>query len=466
MGLIVKGRWVVTLDERRRVIRDGAVAVEGDRIVDVGKQDAIRRKYTRGYELLGDEKKAVLPGLIDAHLHMTQMLARGLADDVDLITWIYKRVLPYEAVMTDRDVYISAMLCGLEAIKTGTTCFADPGGYRMENVARAVGELGIRGIIAWASMDIYDPARPVPEELRTSTEEAVKRNEELVRAFNGAFDGRLKAWCGLRVEPNVSAELITKINEVAKKYNVGIHMHNAVNKEQMEWVKRKTGKMTVEYLDSLGVLGPHWLLVHMGWVSDYEVELLRKHDVKVAHVPGATMKGAYGCIAFGKFPEMIEKGVTVCLGCDSSAANNSLDMFRAMYLVATAHKEVRYKPDLISPEQALEMATVNGAKALMWDQEISSIEPGKKADLILIDVKRPNWIPNHEFSLIPNLVYSGEGRDVDTVIIDGRIVMQDRKVVTVDEEEILEAAQRSSEGILDRLKSKFGIEIKPRWSFA
>jgi 5-methylthioadenosine/S-adenosylhomocysteine deaminase len=464
MNLLVEGGYIVTIDGSRRVIRDGAVVIEDDRIVDVGKAGDLKNKYPR-YEILNAKKKIILPGLIDAHLHQTQMLARGLADDVDLITWIHERILPYEAVMDDHDAYLSALLCSMEAIKTGTTYAVDPGGYRMENVAKAMSEIGIRGLIAWASMDVDDPARPIPKELKTSTEEAVKRNEELLKRCQGMGDGRITVWCGLRVEPNVSAELMRKINDLAVKHGVGVEMHNAVSKEQMEWVLKRTGKTTVEYLDSLGVLGPHWLLIHMGWITDKEVSLLKQKDVKIAHVPGASMKGAYGSIAFGKFPELLSNGVTVCLGCDSCAANNSLDMFRAMYLAATAHKEVRYDPDLVLPEEALEMATIQGAKAIGQASMVGSIEKGKKADLIIINPNSSNWVPNHEFALIPNIVYSGEGRDVETVIIDGKIVMENRKIKTIDEVKVLEESQKSSERILDRLAAKFGLKLEPRWLF-
>ncbi|MEM4415599.1 MAG: amidohydrolase family protein [Candidatus Caldarchaeum sp.] len=403
MNFIVEGGYVITVDRTRRILRDGAVVVEGSRIVDVDKAEELRRKYPR-YEVVKAKKKIIMPRIIDGPLHQTQMLARGLADDVDLVTWIHDRILPYEAVMDEHDAYLSALLCSMEAIKTGTTTAVDPGGYRMENVAKAMTEIGIRAVIAWASMDVDDPARPIPKELKTSTDEAVRKNEELLKRCQGMGDGRIGVWCDLRVEPNFSAELITRINDLAVKNRLGVEMHNAVSKEQMEWVLKRTGKATVNYLNSLGVLGPHWLLIHMGWITEEEVLLLKEKDVKIAHVPGASMKGAYGSIAFGKFPELISRGVTVCLGCDSCAANNSLDMFRAMYLAATAHKEVRYGPDLILPEEALEMATIQGAKAIKMESQIGSIEKGKKADLIIINPNNSNWVPNHEFALVPNIV--------------------------------------------------------------
>ena len=187
--------------------------------------------------------------------------------------------------------------------------------------------------------------------------------------------------------------------------------------------------------------------------------MLKERDVKVCHNPGASMHGAYGACIVGKFPEMLAKGITVVLGTDSSAANNSLDMFRAMYQVATAHKEIRLIPDLILPEKALEMATIDGARALMWDDEIRALEKGKKADLIIVDSTRPNWIPMHDFSIVPNLVYSGSGDDVETVIIDGKIVMENKILKTIEPKDVLQEAQKCSEKIVTSL----GYKMNPRW---
>jgi len=456
--ILIENGIVITMDSRRRIIKDGAVAIEGDKVIEVGKTNEVKRKHSADFRI-DARQKIVMPGLIDAHVHSIQMLARGLADDIDLIGWIHDRILPYEAAMTDKDAYVSALLCCLELIRNGTTCFADPGGYRMESVAKAIEESGMRGIIAWASMDMHDPERPVPPALRTTTEEALRRSEELIKKCHNMANGRIRVWTCLRVEPNVSEKLIKGINDLAKRYNVGVQMHAAVSKEQVEWVKKRTGLTVVEYLESLGVLGPHWLLIHMGWITDKEVHILKERDVKVCHVPGASLHGAYGSCSRGKFPELIKSGVTVGLGNDSSAANNSLDMFKAMYLAATCHKEARCDPTLISPEQALEMATVNNAKCLHWDNEIGSIEPGKKADIIIVNIRRSNYIPIHDFSIVPNLVYSGDGHDVETVIIDGKIIMENREVKTLDEAKVLDEAQKAAE----RIVGEIGLNIKPRW---
>ncbi len=459
--ILIKNGTVITVDSQRRIIRDGAVAIENDRIVDIGKTESL--KDFQAEKVFDAKECIVMPGLIDAHCHHVQMLARGIADDVDLIAWCYDRIYPYEAHLDDQGTYLSALLCCIEMIRTGTTCVCDPGGYRMDNVGRALTEIGMRGIIAWAGMDQWSVDRLLPNGLpgKLTTEETLRVEEKLVQDWNGAAGGRIRACYGLRVEPNVSDKLYRGINELAKRDGVMVEMHAAVNKDQVEWVRQRTGHTVIEHMNSLGVLGPHWYLIHMAVLTDEELRMLKANDCKIIHVPGATMHGAYGSARVGKFPEMIDMGLTVALGCDSSAANNSLDMFRAMYQAATLHKEVRIIPDLIAPEKALEMATIDGARAVHWENEIGSLEKGKKADVIIVEWKRPNWIPVHDFSLVPTLVYSGEGADVETVIIDGNVVMEKRKIKTVNVKRVLNQAQRATEKLLKKLPFK----LQPKWPF-
>jgi len=458
---LIKGGIIVTIDKQRRIIKDGAIVIKGDKIVAIGKKDEIIRKYNKVDVTIDATGKLVLPGLIDTHIHHIQTLARGIADDVDLVTWIHDRILPYEAALDNEATYLSAMLACIEMVKTGTTTGIDPGGYRMENVAKALNEIGMRGLIAWASMDTFTDDRPIPKEIYTTTEEALKANEDLIKKFHRTANDRIRTRAAIRIETNATDRLVKEIDELARRYNTGVEMHAAVAKEQVDFVKKRTGLTVVKWLDSLKVLGPHWLLIHMGWIDDEEVNIIKERDVRIAHVPGASMKGAYGSGRFGKFPELIKNGVIIGLGCDSTAANNSLDMFRAMWLAATLHKEVRYDPTLISPEEALEMATINAAKAVQWEDQIGSLEVGKKADIIIVNINKSNLLPIHDFSIVPNLVYSGDGQDVETVIIDGKIVMEKRKIITVNEEEILAKAQKAAE----RIVSKIGIDkkLKSKW---
>lgn len=457
--ILIKNGTVITMDTKRRIIKDGAVAIENDRIVEVGKTDAL--KNFQSDKVFDANNRIVMPGIVDAHCHHVQMLARGIGDEVDLIAWCYDRIFPYEVALDEQSTYLSALLCDIEMIRTGTTTVCDPGGYRMDNVGRALAESGMRGIITWAGMDQWSNDRLLPDGMpgKLSTEETLKVEEKLVKDWNGREGGRIRACYGLRVEPNVSDKLYRGINQLAKRDSVMVQMHAAVNKDQVEWVRKRTGHAVIEHMNSLGVLGPHWYLIHMAVLTDDELRMLKDNDCRVIHVPGATLHGAYGSATMGKFPEMIDMGITVGLGCDSSAANNSLDMFRAMYEAATVHKEARIIPDLIPPEKALEMATIDGARAVHWENEIGSLEKGKKADVIIVDTHRSNWVPTHDFSIVPNLVYSGEGADVETSIINGQVVMENRKILTVNVDRILTEAQQATERVLAKLPYK----LKPRW---
>ncbi|MBI2305160.1 MAG: amidohydrolase [Chloroflexi bacterium] len=460
MKIRIDNGLVITMDPRRRIITQGTVVIQGNRILEVGKTAEVSTRHPAD-KVIDAQGKIVMPGLIDAHLHCVQTLARGLADDVDLIAWIYDRIYPYEALLTQEDTYVSTMLTCLMAIQTGTTCLADPGGYPMDGVAQALVDSGMRGIVSWAGMDQWSSDRALPDNLpgKKSTEDTLAAMEGLVKKWHGREGDRIRASYALRVEPNVTRQLFRRTKELADRDGVLIQMHAAVNRDQVEWVRRHTERTTIDYMNSLGVLGPNWLLTHMAILTDDELQMLRDNDVKLCHNPGASVHGAYGACSVGRFPELMDMGVTVTCGCDSTAANNSLDMFRTLYQLATLHKEIRVVPDLLSPEKALEMATVDAARALMWDKDIGSLEAGKKADVIIVDCHRPNWRPLHPFSIVPNLVYAGEGVDVETTIVDGRIVMEDRMVKTMNVPAILEQAQATAE----RLVARLPYTLAPRW---
>jgi 5-methylthioadenosine/S-adenosylhomocysteine deaminase len=269
----------------------------------------------------------------------------------------------------------------------------------MDGVGRALTECGMRGVFAWAGMDEfpkgYEPPAVFPG--RKTTEETLAAGERLVKRWHKTANDRVRVSYGLRIEPNVSDELFQGSKERAERDQTLVQFH-CLLLGLADVVKDRVGMSTVQWMAGLGVLGPNWLLAHMSDASDSDVVIVKMHDARVAHCPGASMHSTYGAASKGKIPEMLDRGVTVGLGCDSTAANNSLDMFRAMYQVATVHKEMRLQPDLIRPEKALEMATIDSARALGWESDIGSLEPGKRADLIVVDVHRTNWVPVHDFS--------------------------------------------------------------------
>lgn len=451
---------VITMDPRRRIIKDGAVTVSGDRIVEVGKSAALASTPAR--RTIDATGKIVMPGLVSAHCHNVQALARGLGDDVPVELWTYGRIYPYETYLDEEGAYWSTLLNCAEMIRTGTTCHADPGGYRGDAVATALTEAGVRGMFTWAGMDYFPSGFEPPEEFpgRRSTEETLEETERLVKRWHRSANDRVRVTYGLRIEPNVSDDLFRGVKRLADRDGTMIQFHCLLYGLAQE-IRRRTGMSTVQYMERLGVLGPNWLLVHMTVPDERDLELLKERDTKVAHNPGASMHSTYGASSLGKFPEMLERGITVGLGCDSTAANNSLDMFRAMYQAATVHKEARLQADLVRPEKALEMATIDGARALGWEAEIGSLEPGKKADLIVLETRRTNWVPIHDFSIVANLVYAGEGADVETVLIDGRVVMENRGLTTINVEKVLSEGQKVAERIAAQLP--YQETMRPRW---
>lgn len=457
--LLVIGGTLVTLDGQRRIIRDGAVMARDGRIVDVGKAAELEHRYPAA-ERLSAAGHIVLPGFVDAHHHATQGLAKGIADDCTFWQWCYERIFPYDAALTEEDVYWSAMHVGLELVRTGVTCFADPGGPHPEAVALAVAEVGLRSVISLHTWDRSPADRPLPESVRSAgVAGASAATRRLMDDWHGKSDGRIRVSCAVRTLTNASPELLRAMIDLARERDTIVQVHTAVNDDHNRWVKEETGLTPVDYLASLGVLCDRWLFAHCARISDEEVGLVARHGAKVAHCPGSSFHSAYGSVAHGKIPQLIAAGATVALGCDAVASNNRIDMFQEMYLVAGGQKDTHRIGTVFPAEQALEMATLRGAEAILAGDELGSLEPGKRADLILVDARSPSMVPLHEFSLVPNLIYCASRNDVATVVIDGRIVMQDRKFPRLDEARIRDKTQEHGARLMARLK----LPVASRW---
>jgi 5-methylthioadenosine/S-adenosylhomocysteine deaminase len=390
------------------------------------------------------------------------MLAKGLADDVSFRTWLYERIYLYDAQLGPEDVYWGGLLDGIALIRSGITCFADPGGPHPEEVARAVEEVGLRGFVSYHTFDRVDSDHPIPEAIRSaSIAAAVERSAELHATWHGRGNGRVMVSGSVRNVVDASPALMQAMLDLATERDTIVQMHAAVCDEHNTWVQSRTGYTPIAYLDSIGVLSDRWLFPHGARLSDEEVQMMARSGARVAHCPGPSMHGAYGSLSHGKIPELLAAGVRVGLGCDAAANNNRVDMFQEMYLAATGHKEVRLDPNQIPPEQALELATIGGAAALGLEASIGSLEPGKKADLVAVDITGASMTPAHEFSLIPNLVYCAGLQDVVSVMIDGKLVLRDRRLTTVDEHDVLRRAQQAAE----RVFRDSGLTIEPRWPF-
>jgi 5-methylthioadenosine/S-adenosylhomocysteine deaminase len=461
---LVAAPYVITMDGTRRVLKDGAVLVRGAVIEAVGTRRALEARAPDA-ERLVLERHAVLPGFVDGHLHATQMLARGLADDVDEVEvrWGWDRIFPWEAALEEEEVYVGGLLTAVELIRNGVTCFADPGGFHMDPIARAVAEAGLRAVLTIGGMDTWSAGFPLPPSMihENPTQWALDASEKLIDDWHGKADGRVRGGYSIRVLMNASEAFTLEIGRRARERNLTVQIHLAVSPDRVKWIMDRTGKRPVEYLEHLGILGPNWILAHLGWVHESEIPILTRRDAKVCHCPGSSMHNARGAIAHGKFPEMAAQGVSLCLGADAAACNNSLDMFRSMYLTCLAHNDRRLTFGLFPPERVLEMATLGGARALLWDDAIGSLEPGKRADLIAVDLHRASLSPVYDFSVVPNLVYSGSGGDVTFAMVDGRVLMRDRRIMFLDEDRLVARAQQCGERMLARVPYR----LTPRWPF-
>jgi len=455
--LVIAHGYVVTMNQTRQVHRDGAVAVTGNRIAEVGPAAEMLAKYESPHVIHADGMM-VLPGLIDGHNHPTSYLATGLTDDLDVRTSVFKRLYPYESALRPEEAHVAALGTFVEMVKSGTTCFNDPGGYDVDHVGEAARIVGIRGIISRSLRDFVDPNMVASGALVEDVETCLREGDGILKRWNGAENGRIRAWLSLRNVVCVSDELCKQVRDLAKQRKVGIHTHVASAKGANEVTMRLFGKQALTRYYELGLFGSNLYCAHVGFPDVAEIDLLKQHDVKVAHCPAASQLGAMGVIANGMIPKMMQKGVTVSLGSDTAGAAGFLDLIRTMYVAACAHRDAHFDPQIMDATKALEMATIDGARACLWHDEIGSLEPNKLADIILVDRSGFGWA-HPARDPVRSLVYSGTGDSVDTVIIDGRVVMRKRVVLTVDEEDVMRRVSDAEMAVMQR--SGFGTEL--RW---
>ena len=373
--------------------------------------------------------KIVLPGLINTHTHLSMTLFRGLADDLSLDSWLNDHIWPMEANLNGDYCYIGALLGAVELIKSGTTTFSDMYFY-MEDVARAVDESGIRAVLSYGMIDFGD------EEKRKNE---INENLTLFKACDGMADGRIKVFFGPHSPYTASEELLIKVRELADEYNMGIHIHVSETQKEIEDVSAEKGLRPFEYLDKIGFLGPDVVAAHSVWLSDNEIEIIKKNNVKISHNPCSNMKLASGIAPVSK---LIENDICVSIGTDGASSNNNLDLIEELKTASLLQKVSTLDPKVLTSDEAVAMGTIKGAETLGLESEIGSIEVGKKADIILIDTNSANMVPDSS-SLSSNIIYSANSSNVDTTICDGKILMENKKLVVLDEEEIYKKARQA-----------------------
>ena len=443
--LVHSADWLITLDDQRRIYREGAVAIQGGKILEVGKSGELRSRYQAKREVSAEDA-VVVPGLIDAHLHSSFQMSRGLADDVSSQEFLFKRMYPYEAVLSAEDTYLSSLLCVVNCIRHGVTCFVDPGNYHPEQTVKAVGESGIRAVVAKSSMDLAKSAfGTLPSRFQETTASALASGVQVVEEFNNSHDGRIRASLSFRGVNNCTDELIQGMKQKADEAGVLVQAHACFAKETRDASLRQHGMPEIERLHALGALGSNVLLIHCGWLSPKEVDFLQEFDVKVVACASSSLHNAYGNISVGHVPELLEMGVKVSIGSDH-ACSGIVDLLTEMFLLSTAYKEVRLDSAMLGPETTLEMATRHAAACSLWEQEIGSLEAGKKADIAIYDTRNPDWLPL--YNPISNLVYSAPGNTAGTVIVDGAIIMDEGRIQTVDEDALYREVRDRQDHIL------------------
>lgn len=396
------------------------IVIEGNKITSIGKAPA----DLKADNVINAKGKLAVPGFVNAHTHASMTLLRSYADDMNLMDWLNNMIWPIEAKMRKKDIYAGAMLAAVEMIKTGTTTFADMYGD-MEQVAQMTIESGLRGVLSRGIIGVAP-----------NGEQAFKENKELFDNYHGSADGRITVMFGPHAPYTCPPDFLRRVAEAAKERKADVHIHLSETKGEVDDCLKNYGKTPMEIMEDTGIFDCGTLGAHCVWLSDKDIEIMAKHNVRVAHNPGSNMKLASG---IAPVPQLLKAGVCVGLGTDGASSNNNLDMLEEIRLAALLHKVNTLDPLAVPAFEALKMGTEYGAKAVGLEN-LGRLEEGAIADITLFDMSGYAWQP--KFDLISLLVYSAPSNSADTVIVDGRVLMEKGELKTLDEEKIIyEAAQ-------------------------
>ncbi|MCR4427317.1 MAG: amidohydrolase [Firmicutes bacterium] len=422
--LIIKNVEVVTVDPHGRIIPDGVIHVRSGQISFVGRaQDA--PEAGPGFPVIEGRGRVAIPGLVNTHTHAAMCMLRGYADDLPLREWLETKIFPIEEKLTAEDVYYGTLLACTEMIRSGTTTFADMYFY-MDEVAQAVRETSMRASLCLGMTSLgADPGQ------------TLARGVEFCTKWNGEAGGRITTMLGPHAPYTCSPEFMREVAQRARDLGVRVHTHISETSREVREIREAQGVSPVQLLQSVGLFDVPVLAAHCVALSEDDIDILSGNRVGVAHNPGSNMKLASG---IAPVPRMLDRGVRVGLGTDGAASNNNLDMIEEMRLAALLHKVFTGDPTVMPAAKCLEMATAGGAACLGLQDQIGSLEVGKKADIVLVDFNSPHLTPHAD--PISHLVYAASGADVSTVIIDGTVVMEDRRLLSIDEEEILAKVEK------------------------
>lgn len=452
--LLVVGGTVITVDEQRRILRDGAIAVDGGRIVAVGPTAEVTAAHA-GRRTIDARGKVVTPGLVDAHVHLSHQLHRSILPDTRPEELEHDHWLPYWLNLTEADARLSALLACAEMALNGTTLFCDMSGrFTGELQAEAARAVGVRGTVSEICWDVP----PHPEVAIGGTQACLDRLASLIERL--PFSEDATTWAGVTLSGMGKAtdDLLVGAIALAREHGLQMHMHQSfADADTAEFGRRCDGLPAVAHLERLGVTGPDLTLVHMIRTDPREVPILAATGTNVVHCPGASARWGLGSSRTGMVPQMLDAGVNLALGCDSANYSDALDLTQQMYLAATMHREARGGTPHVSAEQALEMATLGGATALGVGHLAGSLAVGRWADLVIHDGSRTEWQPG--FDPVTTFVYSARSRGIETVVVGGEVVVAEGRLTRLDIDALLRDVQGAARGLLDRM----GYAVEPRW---
>ncbi|NLK43160.1 MAG: amidohydrolase [Tissierellia bacterium] len=430
MTILIKGITLVPMDGKNEVIEETNIYLD-EEIIHIGelKEDIEVERVIDG------KNKVAMPGLINAHTHIGMSLLRNFADDLPLHSWLTEKIWPTEAKLIAKDVYWGSLLSMVEMIQSGTTAFCDMY-FFMDEVGKGLEEAGIRGVLTRGLIEEND---------EVVNKEKLRDTRDLFKNWHGKGNGRIKVMVAPHAPYTCSPDFLLETMKLANELNTGIHIHLSETKKEVEDSFKAFGKSPIKHVYDLGLLDIHTIAAHCVHVDEEDIEIMKEKNVYPVNNPGSNLKLASG---FAPVDKMLKKGISVALGTDGSSSNNNLNMFEEINLAAIVNKAVNLDAVSVPAIDALGMATINGAKALDWDDEIGSIEIGKKGDLILIDMDKPHLYPRH--NIISSLAYSVQAADVDTVIVDGKIIMEKREIKTLDVEKIKYMTEKHAKDLISR----------------
>jgi cytosine/adenosine deaminase-related metal-dependent hydrolase len=437
--LLIKNAELITMNQQDDQFI-GDIYIEHDTIKDIGKN----LDYPEADKVIDATGRVVTPGFIQTHIHLCQTIFRGKGDDLELMDWLKKRIWPLEAAHDEESIYYSALLGTGELIQSGTTSIVDMETVHHTDFAfQAIEKSGIRALSGKVMMDKGDE---VPKRLQENTSDSIQQSVDLMEKWHKK-NGRIHYAFSPRFVVSCTETLLKEVGNLSQKHATYVHTHASENRGEIEIVEAETGMHNVEYLDYLGLANERLILAHCVWLNENEKQIIKQRKVKVSHCPGSNLKLASGV---ANIPSLLDAHICVSLGADGAPCNNNLDMFNEMRIAALIQKPA-HGPTAMDAKTVFKMATIEGAKAMGMDHDIGSLEIGKKADLIILNLNDFHMYPSYDVDTISRIVYSTTRADVETTIVHGDVVMENRRLKTIDKDVTLKEANHSIKRLIQRL---------------